>query len=317
MGVAGHDKATWQTGDLSFEIVILLLEQLVAILAHDNANVPQEPRRRLKVAIDANLLAHKYLHDRSPFQPDGAVINVARAFSESLIDVHIVCDHPTERHPSKRASCQRRAQYEKKKIQVITARAKLQSMLGGSGNVENATTICEAQKKIKSLESAVKRQQLPSCFSSKLEDFVSTFSPGEEGVISFEKALTQADPTIARMALTGEIDFTISGDSDFSMYIGPNGRRGLGDIMLKDVKLSTRNGRIVSCKVSTGQQTAADAIEATLNPKLGRSPFKLLKNGRVPEYFIGSRMRCKPRWSFRLRSKGSFTSPKTTLPPIR
>jgi hypothetical protein len=100
MGIAGQDKATWQTGDLPFKLLIPLLEQL-ATLSHNNDNDPQQPRRRLKGAIDANLFAYKYIHDRSSFEPDGAVIHVARAFSESFIDMHIVCDHPTERHPSK------------------------------------------------------------------------------------------------------------------------------------------------------------------------------------------------------------------------
>jgi hypothetical protein len=90
---------------LSFKILILLLGHVAAWI-HDNDDDHQQPRpcqrrRRLKGAIHANLLGYKCIHDSSPFEPDGAVIQVARAFSESLIDIQIICDHPTECHPSK------------------------------------------------------------------------------------------------------------------------------------------------------------------------------------------------------------------------
>jgi len=133
MGITGQDKVSWQTEDLPFEIVHFLLEHIAA-RAHQHCDrhsddQQQQRRRRLKGAIDANLVGYKYIHDRSPFTPDGAVEHLSRAFSNALVDNRIICDHPTERHPSKRASCQRRAKLEKQAIELIVVRAQLQSLL--------------------------------------------------------------------------------------------------------------------------------------------------------------------------------------------
>jgi hypothetical protein len=108
-----------------------------------------------KVGIDANLLGYKYVHDRSSFTPDGAVAHVARAFSDSRVDVHIVCDNPTERHPSKRATCDRQAEAEKRGIELIIARAQLQSLLNvQDDSSQRVTDINARQKRIRSLENA-------------------------------------------------------------------------------------------------------------------------------------------------------------------
>ena len=63
MGIAGQDSVSWQTGHLKFDLVTFLLEQIVASVHHANshaANVQEvqqeQPRRRLKLGIDASLI---------------------------------------------------------------------------------------------------------------------------------------------------------------------------------------------------------------------------------------------------------------------
>ena len=58
--------------------------------------------RRSGIAIDANCLAYKDLRKPAEF-----VMQVAKHLSCLMFDVHIIADHPTYRHPSKRASFQR------------------------------------------------------------------------------------------------------------------------------------------------------------------------------------------------------------------
>jgi len=141
------------------------------------------------------------------------------------------------------------------------------------------------QKNLRSLESSLKRGQLSPEFSQRLEEFVDGYNSGDEGDITFEIAPTQADPCVAKMAVDGDIDFIVSGDSDFGMYFGPSGCAELADIMLKDLKLTTTKEPIRSCKVYTAQRAVADQIENILHPKLGHSPFK---GGRIPKHPIFS-----------------------------
>jgi len=58
--------------------------------------------------------------------------------------------------------------------------------------------------------------------------------------------------------------------------------------MVKDVKLNVRKEPIKSCRLYTGQETAANLIEAIIRPKLDRSPFEKEGKGRVPDYPIFS-----------------------------
>ena len=79
------------------------------------------------------------------------------------------------------------------------------------------------QKKMPSLESQLKWSQLPGDFSQKLQHFVAGYNNQNKGDINIEVAPTQADPCLAQLAVNGDIHFIILGDSDFAMYIGPNG----------------------------------------------------------------------------------------------
>jgi hypothetical protein len=165
----------------------VLLEK-IAGLVHDrdvrDAEEKQQgrpPPRRLKVGIDANLLGFKYVNSKKSLEPDEAVWKIAKAFSEKLIDVVIICDHPTNRHSSKRASCRRRANAEKDAIKLIVAKAQLQSQLRFSNEKDTETRAL--QKQIQSLEKASKRQ-LPPTFAANLQDFVARYDSDGKGEVS-------------------------------------------------------------------------------------------------------------------------------------
>lgn len=142
--------------------------------------------------------------------------------------------------------------------------------------------IDDLQKKIRGLENSLKRK-LPPDFIQKLKSFVATYNLEGKGDISIEVAPTQADPCLAKLAIDFKIDAIISGDSDFAMYVGPSGRKGMADLILKDFKLMMAKTKepIKSCKVYTGQKAVADRIDAILRPKINQSP---VETGRTPEH---------------------------------
>jgi hypothetical protein len=55
-------------------------------------------------------------------EPDGVIWNIAKALSEKLIDVVIICDHPTKRHSSKRASCKAEEKQRKMRLNSLLQR---------------------------------------------------------------------------------------------------------------------------------------------------------------------------------------------------
>ena len=61
---------------------------------------------------------------------------------------------------------------------------------------------------------------------------------GRGGKITSETALYQANSCIAEVALAlrGECEAIISGDSDFALYVGPGGPDKLGDLMRRNEK---------------------------------------------------------------------------------
>lgn len=201
--------------------------------------------------------------------------------------MHILCDHPTERHPAKRASCQRRAVSEKNEIELVVKRNELQSLLNTPDDtIEHGTKIAATQKKIVTLENALKRERLPADFSEKCGAFVSGHYKNSDGkgALTFEVAPLQADPCVAKMAINRDVDFVVSGDSDYIVYVGPAGDDGTMDVMIKDLKLKMKNELCKSGKIYTGQKVVAEKVEALLYPKLGHSPFDATKGGRVPKY---------------------------------
>jgi len=135
MGTSGQDSASWQTGHLSFESVVSLLEQMKITANHQLAVTQQQQataRRRLKFGIDVSLVGFKYVHDKSSLEPDGAVMRIAAALSLQHIDAVIVLDGE-DRHCSKRATCERKAKAEKDSIKLLVARTLLQSLLNEGG----------------------------------------------------------------------------------------------------------------------------------------------------------------------------------------
>ena len=66
----------------------------------------------------------------------------------------------------------------------------------------------------------------------------------------------QADPSIADVAIRGECEAILSGDSDFSMYVGPGGPDNMGDIMIRKIKISQKHSTITSGTIITGSQVA-------------------------------------------------------------
>jgi hypothetical protein len=219
MGVSGQDNLSWQTGHLPLNIVVFLLEQIRSTVNPTNAPpanelVPrlEQQRDRLKLGIDASLVGFKYVHDKSSLLPDRAIQIIGTALSRLLIDVVILLDGK-ERHPSKRATCKRKGDAERDSIQLLVARSSLQSLLDdGENSAEGAKKVHDLQKKIRGLENSLKRK-LPSNFDQNLQDFVDGYKPEGKGIISIETAPFQADPCLAQLAVAGDIDAIISGDS--------------------------------------------------------------------------------------------------------
>jgi hypothetical protein len=66
MGIAGQNNCTWQTGHLSFDIVMFLLEQIASSVQHNNSiaakdqeHQQEQPQHCLKIGIDASLIGFK------------------------------------------------------------------------------------------------------------------------------------------------------------------------------------------------------------------------------------------------------------------
>jgi hypothetical protein len=60
----------------------------------------------------------------------------------------------------------------------------------------------------------------------RLEKFVEEYESENMGEITFEVVPMQADLCVAGMLVIGDSGLIISGDSDFAMYVRPNGCLG-------------------------------------------------------------------------------------------
>lgn len=107
------------------------------------------------------------------------------------------------------------------------------------------------------IQTLEKRQQrgLPTNFVSRLYELSTGYQSEHynRSDISIETAPYQADPCIAKVALLGECEAIISGDSDFAMYIGPPG--GMFDY---------KNRTIMSCNLIKGQREVKNLIDTIL-----------------------------------------------------
>lgn len=249
-------------------------------------------RQRLKVCIDSNVVAYKHAGGRSSFHPSDAVFTIAKALSEKHVDVVSLADHETRRHPSKRATCERKADAVKAEIQLTVARSNLQTLLStqdAESPSEHANSIDKAQRRIVTLENKLKRQ-LPPDFTQKLAHMIAKYDPQGKGDLSYITAPTQADPCLAKMIIDREADALITSDSDLPMYIGANGT----DIILSDISIRKTGDPITSCRLYTGQEATAALLVEVLKPELeDHSPFEksaVDKNldGHTPSYPIFS-----------------------------
>jgi len=303
MGIQSPYYVLWKTVQLPFDMVLQVVQNVSQKVHEQKAHectdsegnnttgtAIRPARQRLKLAMDANLVGYKHLGNRSPFEPDTAVCHIAAAVADKLIDVDIVADGPSH-HPSNRATCKRKADESKAEIQLIFARASLQSLLSSQeveSEAKHADDIKKAQSRIVSLENQLKRR-FPLDFADKIRTTVDEYCPEGKGDISFVVAPTQADPCLAKIMVDQNADAIISDDSDFAMYVGPNGV----DLLIKEVHIKTNDDPITSCRLCTGQESIANMIEALLNPKLGYSLFAKSNDnksidGKVPKYPIFS-----------------------------
>ena len=282
MAISGCTSILWRSKDLSFDTITYLIQ---IWFERRRTKLPSgSTRARPKVVIDANLVAYGHLSKKSPIMPDGAVEIIARAFSEKGIDVSIVCDHPTKRHPSKRATCERQGKRIKAGFKRIHASMELQSLLALPEESRDRNQIKELQKTIRKCENAENRS-LPEDFVENLSAFVEHYGSSDgKGNIEFEQAPTQADPCAAKDVIDSAVDAVISGDSDFSMYVGPSGIDGFGDLMVKDLKLSSRKGIAEAGKIVTGQKAVANRIDEILGPHLNLDSVFVGGAANVPKY---------------------------------
>ena len=134
MGLTGRAYIFWTT------VLLTLVQALLTISSIKDANPqstqPQEqdlaptatiqtilpthnnPSSRMTIAVDANLFAYKFAARKNSLTPNSAVFQVAKILLEKLVNVHLVVDHPTDWHPSKRATCEQISTKEKDKIRA-------------------------------------------------------------------------------------------------------------------------------------------------------------------------------------------------------
>lgn len=211
---------------------------------------------RPKVTVDASLVVYKHLG--SSLHPSDIVFIISNALASRNVDVFIICDPPI-RHHSKRAHHQRVGEKERTKLQLMLCRMELSR---SGGDLEKAQKF---STEIQKLETAECRASLPNNFIAKLEELVTNYDAQGKGEITMDIAPFQADPSIADIAINGGCEAILSGDSDFSMYIGPGGPDNLGDIMIRDIKINQKQLTIIGGALITGQGCVAGKIEEILS----------------------------------------------------
>lgn len=315
MGLQSPHQILWKTVKIPIDLALLVIQNVMSSerarkieenAASDPSTPEQAQRPRPKIGMDANLVAYKHLGGRTGFSPVESVMHIAETLSEKHYNVVIGADHPTNRHPSKRATCKQRADDQKNGIRLAISRADLQLVLSEKdieSEAQHAKDVKDAQSRIEKLERQVARR-FPPEFAANMTKEVNEYNPEGKGEVSSFIAPTQADPCLAKMVVDGDLDAIISDDSDFSMYIGANG----ADIMIKEVMISSKKGAppITSCRLCTGQEHIATIIESVLVDRLGFSPFEKddkdapkrdggKRDGNTPNYPIFSGV--KDIWS--------------------
>ena len=101
MGISGTNKIFWKTIAISFDTAISTIEEMIIISNSENLEACSGGgrasvcnRRPHTVAIDANLIAYRYIGDVSSISPVGAVLKITGAFIDRGWNVIVVVDHP-------------------------------------------------------------------------------------------------------------------------------------------------------------------------------------------------------------------------------
>ena len=271
MGIQGQASILFKSKEIGLDDLIYLLDQHYV----ERKRSQLTSRACPKVTIDASLLGYKFLG--TSLHPSNGVFLVCTILASRNIDVLLICDPPT-RHHSKRAHQLRVGKKEKAKLMLMLCRMELSRVRDSNDMVGKLTS------EIRKLEKAVGQAFLPEDFITKLQAFVTGYSANGKGELSIEISPFQADPSIANVALLGGCEAIISGDSDFSMYIGPGGPDNLGDIQIRDIKVNQKQSTITSCLVVTGQTSVAQKVEELLS---NRGLVKVFKTTPKFQLFNG------------------------------
>mmetsp|Transcript_15112 Transcript_15112/g.37013 ORF Transcript_15112/g.37013 Transcript_15112/m.37013 type:complete len:286 (-) Transcript_15112:335-1192(-) len=203
-----------------------------------------------------------------------AVFLIAKCFAERGVDVILDADG-TRRHHSKRAHQDRVASKDRLRIELLGLRASLGQLIHQPNPTDEI--IAEKDELTKTIKTKEKQYQrsLPSDFVVNLEKLAQSWtSKSKNGVsISLERSLWQADPTIAKRAIDGDIDAILSGDSDFAMYVGTGGKDGMADIMIRNPSFTSKRDSIKTLEIWTGQKRVAEYINGVLDTKIGEDTF--------------------------------------------
>jgi hypothetical protein len=279
MGIQSQAALLFKSKEVSLDDIVYLLEQHHA----ERKRSALTTRVRPKVTVDASLIAYKHLG--TSLHPSDSVFVISAALAKRNVDVYIICDPPT-RHHSKRAHHQRVGKKEISKLQLMLCRMELSRSGGDLEKAQKLTNTIQER-----LEKAESRASLPSNFISKLEEAVSKYNTQGRGEISMDIAPFQADPSIADVAIRGECKAILSGDSDFSMYVGPGGPDNMGDIMIRDIKISQKHSTITSGTIITGQSQVARRIEELLSHREQSSVFPVEPKFPLFDGVIDQKMR--------------------------
>lgn len=277
MGIQGQASILWKSTAVPVDkVAILVWQRFSQHRKHFGQNDPRS-RQRPRIGIDANFVGFKHID--SSLGPVAFLQAVICTFTRHDVncDVVVICDGPN-RHHSKRATIERKANRERQRISLIEVRNKLEQAQNTKSCFENEAGIAKLVQQVRHLERQQQRT-LPRDFIPLIEAFVAGHnhsSPSEAARVTLETAPTQADPCLADLAVAGKIDAILSGDSDLSMYIGRDGFDGRADLTLLNPKAkpsANKGCSIVSFGLCTGQSVVADQVNSILRPTIGRDVF--------------------------------------------
>jgi hypothetical protein len=109
---------------------------------------------------------------------------------------------------------------KKESIKLLETKDRLQSLLSNRRDEASPADVQTRSTNYKEQFVEVLSRQFPSDFTQKLKKLLTTTRrKNDRGKITMEVAPTQAHPCVANLAMDGDADAIISGDSDFSMFV--------------------------------------------------------------------------------------------------